>query len=189
MSRRFGRCLVVAALPFMTLLGLGAPTTLHAQAASLSGEELSNSAPGSYAFDFPCSSPGSYTVSFSVSGTATGPYPGTFTESGTLSYTINTPYGTSNSGTVTDFSATFVITSGKTIVIGSKALDPSGTPGTISCGRHSGTAGFIVSEVPTTYTAAIATRRSTSTDAGTSIVDMSWDYTFGDVNSDFDENF
>jgi hypothetical protein len=100
------------------LLGLGlavalvltvSPTTASA-VSTLTGEQLSgNSSSGSSGL---CPSP-----TYSVSGTATGQYPGTFTEAGTWS--------------ITDFSSniTFTITSGTTTITGSKRI----TGGSIEC--------------------------------------------------------
>ena len=63
--------------------------------------------------DFTCTSfLGGSTLTFSVSGTATGPYPGTFIETGTFS--------------TSTLNASFTITSGSTTVTGTKTL--SGTP-------------------------------------------------------------
>jgi hypothetical protein len=63
------------------------------------------------------------TASYAVSGTAEGPYPGTFTETGTLVLT---------GGVVTSFSANFTITSGLTTLHGTKA-GPVTFRGTAQC--------------------------------------------------------
>jgi hypothetical protein len=52
------------------------------------------------------------TATYTISGTAEGPYPGTFTETGTIVLT---------GGVVTSFSATFTITSGPTTLQGTKS--------------------------------------------------------------------
>jgi hypothetical protein len=57
-----------------------------------------------------------YTMSYSVSGTAVGPYPGTFTETGT--YSKEPIPGGFESET---FEATFTITSGETVITGTKS--------------------------------------------------------------------
>jgi hypothetical protein len=176
MLRTLVRSLVAAFLPVTTLLAFGTSSIMAMPAPpppTMTTETLAATSSPSDLFDFPCAI-GSFTVPFDVSGTATGPYTGTFEETGTLSYTINPPYATSNSGTVTAFSATFTITSDTGTVTGSKVLDPSATPGTVTCGRHSSTAGFIVSGIPTTYTATIGTPNGNYHDEGTSGVDLSW---------------
>src|SRR3954452_16037838 len=67
-------------------------------ASTLTGESLTGgSASGN--------SPACPTATYSVSGTATGPYPGTFQETGQIS---------------SSFSANFTITSGSTTITGSK---------------------------------------------------------------------
>lgn len=64
---------------------------------------------------------GTSTFSFTTSGTSTGAYPGTFTESGTVS-----TYATSNYSTqrMTSFSSTFTIDSPNGQVSGTKWLEP-----------------------------------------------------------------
>jgi len=197
MSRTLARSLVAAMLPVMTLLGFGASSTMAAPPTpappppTMTGETFTANASPSDLFDFPCAV-GSYTVTFDVSGTAAGPYTGTFEETGTLSYTITPPYATANHGTVTDFSATFTVTSDTGTVTGSKALDPTAAPGTVTCGHHSSTAGFIVSAVPTTYTATIGTPDGNYQDEGTSTVDLSWSRggrTGQITSSSFNESF
>lgn len=103
-------------------------TALPATAASppppsLVGERLdSGHAPNVYTLA--CNADGSGTVSWQVSGTATGPYPGTFTETGSV--TVGPGYDdlgpTRNA--VTSAQASFVITSPVGTVRGSKSLNP-----------------------------------------------------------------
>ena len=89
------------------LLGLGLTVTLRFGAAlpatasaqsTLTGENLIGSSQGNV---FSCA------PSYSVSGTATGPYAGTFSESGSWDQAFN-------------FAATFTIASGTTTITGSK---------------------------------------------------------------------
>jgi hypothetical protein len=89
-----------------------------------------------------------------VSGTATGPFPGTFTESGSFS--------TVRGGFVSDFSSTFTITSTAGTVTGRKSLP--GDTSQISCSPFGD--GILVEtfNLTTTYTATInGTQQSTGT--------------------------
>src|SRR3954452_8203473 len=95
---------------------------------------------------------------FSVSGTATGPYPGTFTESGSFSIVSFT------------FNATFTTASGTTTITGSKSASPSspGFGGSMVCSDFGGSANL--TEVP--YTATIHTTSGNFHDEGTSAVNV-----------------
>lgn len=66
-----------------------------------------------------CALPQPSTFSFSSSGEATGTYPGTYTETG--SFTVYEPADPSQSS-VMDFSASFTILSGDTVITGTKTL-------------------------------------------------------------------
>src|SRR4030088_1230915 len=68
------------------------------------GEVLNgdNTGPGPFSSAISCPGPTTGTLDFTISGVAVGPYPGTFTESGTIGIT---------NGVVTAFSAGFTITS------------------------------------------------------------------------------
>jgi hypothetical protein len=93
---------------------------------------------------------------FSVSGTATAPYPGTFTESGTFSAISFT------------FSSTFTITAGTTTVTGSKTAPPSQSFSS-QCGPT-----FVNTVVRRiSYTATIHAPSGNFHDQGTSDVDVS----------------
>lgn len=77
-----------------------------------------------------CVENGTSTVRFKVAGAATGPYPGTFTENGTLTIGPQTlsqqnVSGTLLAGPVLTFTANFTITSGATTVTGTKTLSAS----------------------------------------------------------------
>jgi hypothetical protein len=111
------RYLVVTCLA-LAMGGLGgvplAPAALAAAPASLMGETLN----GDGSISATCTSPDNGSFTFSASGPtsisgATGPYPGTFTESGNFTIT---------NSTLTAFSATFTITSAAGSVSGSKSL-------------------------------------------------------------------
>jgi hypothetical protein len=72
-----------------------------------------------------CSETSTATFTFTASGTASGPYPGTFEESGT--YTI-APTAPGGSGSLLSFEATFTIESPVGTVTGSKRFDPNQPP-------------------------------------------------------------
>ena len=89
-------------------------------------------------------------MGFSVSGTAAGPYPGSFSETGTFSLS-----GVRNPPWTTRFSATFTITSGKTTITGSFASPSPALWGVgFICNSTGGVAGYSVSG-RMTYTAMI----------------------------------
>ena len=130
--------------------GLVAALPAAATAAStLTGETLSgNSSQGNSGI---CPAP-----TFSVGGTASGPYSGMFQESGTWS-----PGGPT-------FSATFTITSGTTTITGNKTR--GGGSWVLSCGGN-GNAFAHTPQSP--YTATIHTPNGNFHDEGTSAVDAS----------------
>ena len=95
--------------------------------------------PETFAATYSCNTAATSTVSWTASGAATGPYPGTFTLSGTLTIGPQTlpgahPPGPGNEGTVAgpveSFQETFTIVSGATTITGTKTLDPQATSGT-----------------------------------------------------------
>jgi hypothetical protein len=135
------------------LLGLGLAMTLGlvvalpaaaSAASTLTGENLTGASASGNSGACP-------TPTFSVSGTATGPYPGTFTESG--SFTLGPPF---------PFSATFTITSGTTTITGSKTGRLNGGG---SCSNSGGDATTVIP-----YTATIHTPSGNFHDEGTSSV-------------------
>lgn len=67
--------------------------------------------PGPFSSAITCQGPTTGTLQFTISGSALGPYPGTFTESGTIQIA---------NGVVTAFSASFTINSGATTIQGTK---------------------------------------------------------------------
>ena len=134
----------------MTLgLVVALPATASA-ASTLTGETLNGSS--STGNSGACSG-----TSFSLTGTAAGPYAGTFQESGTWAV-VTFPF---------PFSATFTITSGTTSITGSK----SGTlgPGSAGCGFIF-PARAIVTGAP--YTATIHTPNGNFHDEGTSSLNV-----------------
>jgi hypothetical protein len=95
-------------------------------------------APATKNFTVHCDADGSGTMTFSVTGAAAGPYPGTFSESGTLSWgpplvPFPGPYGRSQ---VVSFNATFHIDSPLGTIDGTKSLSlPAGSG---FCGQSQG---------------------------------------------------
>lgn len=80
-----------------------------------------------------CHPDGTSTVTFSVSGVAVGPYPGTYTEVGkaTIGPQTLSPEGGSSTGTLVTFDAVFTIDSPAGTVTGTKAIAlPLTDPGT-----------------------------------------------------------
>lgn len=178
--------LLVAAMFALSLAPIAAEPLNSTVPSTLDAETLS-AVDQSTALSFPCSSLGSYTASFDLSGTAAGPYPGTFTETGTLSYTLSTGTPSQFSGSVNAFTANFTITSPDGTITGTKTLQSTVGGGSVVCGHGPGSisAGFIVSALPTTYQAIIATPGGTYQDQGTSTVGLNYERTgqFGQTNT------
>lgn len=139
-------------------------------AASLTGETFLTSElpfnPGSLEVDGTCDPLGTSTFTFSATGVAFGPYPGTFTESGTV--TIESPIG------LATFEATFTIDSPAGTVNGRKLREVPAPLGL--CGSAAfptvPPASTMRFEGNVDYTATIVTPSGTSTDSGTSFVNM-----------------
>ena len=100
------------------LLALGAPAAWAALGPSLSGETFSQDVPVEVTRT--CDPNGSSTITFAAQGTALGPFPGTFAETGTLTLgPQNQPpllpgsLFTGNAGQVMTFDAQFTIDSGE----------------------------------------------------------------------------
>jgi hypothetical protein len=144
-------------------LGLAVALALAVSPASasavstLTGESLSGSSSSGNSRTCP-------TPTYSVSGTATVPYPGTFTESGTWTIQGSDP-----------FSATFTITSGANTITGTKSAEILTTPGVsftdVGCVNvGADPAAAHLTGVP--YTATIHTPSGSFHDEGTSVVDV-----------------
>ena len=123
-GRRRARCLLLL-MGCLTLgvLGLGAVEADAATASSLTGETFISHNVGGPTLTGTCpdastGTNGSYNLS--VSGTAAGPFPGTFTESGSFT--------TSLTGHLLTFSSNFTIkdSAGTTTVTGTKSLSTTG---------------------------------------------------------------
>lgn len=140
------------------LLGLGAAAAPAASAQTtqptLGGEVLTAS---SY---IPVTCQDANAVSFTVTGTATGPYPGTFTE--TLSEVLDGP------PVQFDYTATFTITSAAGVVTGTETAQ---TPDGIGACSESG--GEYSAFGSPGYTATIRAAGQTYTDQGTTAVTWS----------------
>ena len=166
------------------LFALMAPASFG-QASSLSGEFLeTNPLLGQQTTysPFTCDKDGTTVVSFQTAGTATGPYLGTFTETGTFTIgpQTNTTIDSRGVGAILDFQASFTINSSTpaATVTGAKQLAPtSPNPSDLSafgrCDPHGSsppdTAVFaIVSDPFVLYTAQINSVTGTRTDSGTS---------------------
>lgn len=118
---------------------------------TLTGETLTGGSGGGLVF---CRNTGSF--SFTISGTATGPYPGTFTES--VTGTVNPTF------TLATFSATFTIHSATGDVTGTKTYTG---PSPRICYQDANDVA-ILGTIPTTYQATIHTANGNYADHGTS---------------------
>src|SRR3954453_3900561 len=124
-----------------------------------------------------CTTTGDF--SFSASGRADGPYPGTFTETG--SGTVSQRFGP-----VSPFSATFTIlsSSGTVLATGTTALDPDALNTSSACIDPPNVG--VVFGIPTAYVATIFTPGGAYPDQGKSVVGT----LFSDPSSTFlDETF
>ncbi len=148
--------------------GAVAPLTGETLLASETGE------PGTSTVTGTCNPLGTSMFTFTVTGTALGPYPGTFTETGTI---VLGPFGVpGNPLAATSLEASFTIDSPEGTVEGTKSLEGFEESSLGLCGeaafeeddslRFEGTVG---------YTATITTPSGTGTDSGTSFV------SFGDT--------
>jgi hypothetical protein len=146
-------------------VALLAPAVAGAQTpVNLEGESLDGTASpplGAVAVD--CQPAGTSTVSYTVVGAATGPYIGTFEESG--SYTIA-------GGQVTSFEATFTIDAGTTQIVGTKTLRESLRAVCLPL-PEPGIANFTSFRVSAGYEATITTTMGVLDDEGETIVDGS----------------
>jgi hypothetical protein len=137
---------------------------------TLTGEVLLASeipGPGTSTFSGTCDPLGNSTFQFTVTGLAEGPYPGTFTESGTITFG---PFGVVEVGFgVAAFNASFTIQSAVGTVTGTKTLATPNT-GFGACGVFAFPTGGIDFEGNVVYQAQITTPGGSATDSGTSFV-------------------
>ena len=141
---RAGRLLLVTGCLILGVFGLGAVDAHAATAASLGGETFTSQQVEGSTLTGACNQEGG-SFSFSVSGTAAGPFPGTFSESGSFSALSD--------GFMTGFSATFTITSTAGMVTGTKTWVPNDEPIGSLCFDNTGF--LTLSNLATTYTATI----------------------------------
>jgi hypothetical protein len=171
---------------------LAAPAAARSR---LTGETFSASVDGSsYFVPGTCYSGGEASVSFNFSGTASGPYPGTFTETGTITYALRTVVAGQliSSGPVTGFSAAFSIASPAGTVTGTQRLDPTlAADQDARCYESPGGTSFETDALAPTYTAAVTTSRGTFRDRGTSAATLSSAVALGGSVSDsgLDQSF
>jgi hypothetical protein len=144
-GRRARRSLVLVGCLVVGVLALGTVEAHAATPSSLAGETLTSDMVSGSTLTGSCGDGTTGgTLMFSISGAATGPFPGTFKESG--SFTMG-PTG----GIVKGFSSTFTITSAAGTVTGSKQLAETSFA-TCTPIRHTVT---FSGEIATTYTATI----------------------------------
>ena len=175
-GRRAQRLVAVTGCLILGVLGLGAVEAHAAPPSSLAGETFTSSEVKGSTLTGTCTGNGNEgSFNFSVSGTAAGPFPGTFTESGSFS--------TARSGFPISFSSTFTITSAAGTVTGTGRLAEENN-GTASCFRIGLGEDVNVDNFATTYTATInGAQRNT----GTATVSMLG--ALGSQLIDFSENF
>ena len=166
-------------------------------APSLMGENLfaGSTSPlqqGTFKADADCNADGSGTITFFASGVAVGPYPGTFTESGTV--TFGPPTGSDIEGNLITIDASFTIVSEvpEAIINGTKTLRVITAPegrNEASCldGENVELAGFVTA---VSYEATIDTPTGTFQDSGSGNVDAQ-DVEFSGTTllSEFRESF
>ena len=145
-GRRGGRLLLLTGCLILGVLGLGTVEAHAATPSSLACETFTSQAVRGSTLTGRCTGNGNEgSFNFSVSGTAAGPFPGTFTESGSFT--------TARSGFLSDFSSTFTITSTSGTVTGSKRL--AGDTSNASCTPFGDGEFVSTSNLATTYTATI----------------------------------
>jgi hypothetical protein len=137
--RHLKRLLLAAGITLAALVAAAIPSPAAAQIGDLSAETLLAIWVTEPAFSFNggsqapppsiCDPSGNSTIYFSAAGTANGPYPGTFTETGTITLGPQNlaavppdASGTGLSGTVLTFETQFEIRSGATTITGTSTL-------------------------------------------------------------------
>jgi hypothetical protein len=172
----------LSVLASLALILLSLPTASRAQSpgGTLNGETLSRTTllADDAAFqisNLDCTQGGVAGFDFNTSGTAAGPYPGTYTESGSVTFQ-NAP-----GGVILSFNSQFTITSGANVVTGAKQLAPVQPPeggnnrGACQVLQNGNLTNTIISmTVAAQYTATIPTPAGTVTETGTSRVFGQW---------------
>ena len=166
----------LSVLAALALLLLSPPQGSRAQTSggTLNGEALNGGGTNNAAFqvsNLNCTQGGVAGFDFTSSGAAIGPYPGTYTESGSVTFQ-NAP-----GGIIVSFNSSFTITSGSTVITGTKEMapvqPPQGSNNRGACqvlqnGNLQITNTFMT--VSAQYTATIPTATGTVTETGTSRV-------------------
>lgn len=175
MTRRFrvGLAVIVFLSALVTVQAAWAHKS-EDSARSLTGETLLASElgdPGTSTVSGTCNPLSTSTFTFSVSGAAVGPYPGAFTENGTLTFG---PFGVPGVGFApVSFESTFTIMSPAGTVRGTKTLSGVTATGFGACGEFAfegGDADAVHFEGAVAYTARITTTGGATTDTGESFV-------------------
>jgi hypothetical protein len=134
---------------------------------TLLASELGN--PGTSTVTGTCDPLGTSTFTFTITGLATGPYPGPFTETGTV---VLGPFGVpGNLVAATSFESSFTISSRAGTVTGTKSLEGFASASLGLCAEAGG-ADSLRFEGNVGYSATIAARRRTGTDSGVSFVNL-----------------
>jgi hypothetical protein len=126
---RSSRRLVVMTALLLVLLSQSIALMAQTGAGTLSGEVLSGPANNPATFNVTslnCVANGVSSFNFTSQGIATGPYPGTYVESGSITFDNNLTPGAPRP--ILSFSSTFTITSGVTVITGTKDVAPSPAP-------------------------------------------------------------
>ncbi|MET0621733.1 MAG: post-COAP-1 domain-containing protein [Pyrinomonadaceae bacterium] len=172
----------LSVLASLALLLLSLPASSRAQTSggTLNGETLGRTTvmADDAAFrisNLNCTQGGVAGFDFTTSGTATGPYPGTYTESGSVTFQ-NAP-----GGVILGFSSQFTITSGANVITGTKQLAPAQPPeggnnrGSCQVSQNGPlTITNINVVVAAQYTASVPTATGSVSETGTSRVVGSW---------------
>jgi len=165
-----------AALALLLLLSLPQAARAQTSGGTLNGETLSRATGGADAAAFQisnliCTQGGVAGFDFNTSGAATGPYPGAYTESGSVTFQ-NAP-----GGVILSFSSSFTITSGSNVITGTKQLAPVQPPlginnrGACQLSQNGNlTITNLLLIVAAQYTASIPTAAGSVTETGTSRV-------------------
>lgn len=177
---RAAASLAVLASLALLLLSLSPASRAQTSGGTLNGETLSRATGGAddAAFQISnlnCTQGGVAGFDFNTSGNATGPYPGAYTESGSVTFQ-NAP-----GGVILGFSSQFTITSGANVITGTKRLAPVQPPqggnnlGSCQVLQNGSLTNTLINMVVAAqYTATIPTAAGTVTETGTSRVFGQW---------------
>lgn len=183
---RYRRRPVLSVIGAFVLIGALFSGSLPASASSLpglgskGGETLDSFGTGPFTVTGICD-PTSSSFTFSASGAARGPYPGTFGESG--SFTLGPIDATTGHYPLTSFSAIFTITSGSTTVSGTKSASSFTQDAFAVCDSANTLVYIFAGGYPLAYQATITENRRTVADNG-----LSQFYGYP-MSNDFVENF